>query len=471
MTTTVIPAPVDPAAEPFLGGVFAPTRAEHDDVGLAIEGELPAGLTGAYLRNGQNAIFPPLGSYTYPIDGDGMVHGLWIDGDGTARYRNRIVQTPQLQAESAAGHALWAGIETLYLPGPEVVPAALADDYKALPNINIVRHGGRLLALGEGDAPVELTPGLDTVGAWDFGGGMPGMCAHPKIDPVTGEMVVFRYDIVAPFLTWGVVAADGSVATPLQPIELDAPAMVHDFAITKSSIVLFIGPLIFDFDAMFAGGGLLAWQPERGMRIAVIDRETGSVRWIRTEAFWVWHFANAFDRIGPSGAAEIVVDYTDWSRPGLLTADTDPLTGSICRAVLDPAAGTIRVDRFSDLVTDFARTDDRLTGREHRCFVVTGSTPSHTGGQHNLVVRVDTQTGALDTWDGGTSDFAELCFVPTPGGGPEEGCYVTFRTDRETLQSDFVAFAADDIAGGPIARIELPHRVPAGLHGNWFPGL
>ena len=34
-----------------------------------------------------------------------------------------------------------------------------------------------------------------------------------------------------------------------------------------------------------------------------------------------------------------------------------------------------------------------------------------------------------------------------------------------------MAFAADDIAAGPIARIELPHRVPAGLHGNWFPGL
>ena len=63
--------------------------------------------------------------------------------------------------------------------------------------------------------PIELTSGLDTVGAWDFDGGMPGgMCAHPKIDPVTGEMVVFRYDIVAPFLTWAIVAADGSVATP-----------------------------------------------------------------------------------------------------------------------------------------------------------------------------------------------------------------------------------------------------------------
>ena len=105
MTTTTpappsVPAPVDPATEPFLQGVFAPTRAEHDDVGLAIEGELPAGLTGAYLRNGMNAIFPPLGSYTYPIDGDGMVHGLWIDGTGppgtaTGSSRRRSLRAEQ----------------------------------------------------------------------------------------------------------------------------------------------------------------------------------------------------------------------------------------------------------------------------------------------------------------------------------------------------------------------------------------
>ncbi|MGZ4757524.1 MAG: carotenoid oxygenase family protein, partial [Acidimicrobiales bacterium] len=56
-----------------------------------------------------------------------------------------------------------------------------------------------------------------------------------------------------------------------------------------------------------------------------------------------------------------------------------------------------------------------------------------------------------------------------PGGEPEQGYYVTFRTDRTTLTSDFVVLDADDIAAGPIARIPLPFRVPAGLHGNWFP--
>lgn len=470
MTPSTVPAPVDPATVAHLQGVFAPTSDEQDATNLVVEGELPEGLLGAYLRNGPNAMYPPLGSYTYPLDGDGMVHGLWFQ-DGTVRYRNRAVQTPHLRAEEAAGHALWAGLQTLYLPGPDTVPTELADGYKALPNINVVEHGGKLLALSEGDPPYELTPDLATVGAWDFGGDLPGMCAHPKVDPRTGEMVVFRYDIEEPYLAWGAVAADGTVTTPLRAIEVDAACMIHDFAITESSIVLFIGPLTFDFDAMFAGGDMLAWKPERGTRIATIDRSSGATRWIHTDPFWVWHFANAFDRTSAGGAHEIVVDYTDWSRPGLLTRGDAPLTGSICRAVLDPAAGTIEVERFSDHIADFARIDDRLTGQEHRSFVVTASTPGHTGGQHNQVVRVDTATGALTSWDGGTSDFAEVCFVPAPGGSTEEGFYITYRTDLETLESDAVILAADDVAAGPIARILLPHRVPAGLHGNWFAGL
>jgi carotenoid cleavage dioxygenase-like enzyme len=70
--------------------------------------------------NGPNPKFPPLGSYTYPLDGDGMIHGVWL-ADGKARYRNRYVLTEGLAAEMKAGSALWGGVMT-----PAAPPAALA---------------------------------------------------------------------------------------------------------------------------------------------------------------------------------------------------------------------------------------------------------------------------------------------------------------------------------------------------------
>jgi carotenoid cleavage dioxygenase-like enzyme len=471
MSDVTIPSPVDPAAEQFLSGVFAPTPDEHDHRGLPVDGELPAGLAGAYLRNGPNVLHPPLGSYTYPLDGDGMVHGIWFE-DGAVRYRNRIVWTPQLRAEAAAGHAIWAGITTPYIPGDDVAPPALANDFKPLPDINIIRHGGRYLALGEVDAPFEVSADLETVSdeQYTFGGAIAGMCAHPRIDPLTGELILFRYNIEEPFLMWSVVGADGTVTTPPQPVDTGGRSfMIHDFVITASSIVLFVGPLQFDFDAMFSGGDMLAWKPDLGMQIAVISRTTGATRWIGTDAFFVWHFANGFDRATASGGTEIVVDYTEWSRP--MIAGQGPITGAISRAVLDPEAGTFRVEHFGEGGAEFSRIDDRLTGQEHRHFIVTNRTDAVPAGEKNLLLQIDTRTGDIARWDSGTSVFEEMCFIPAPGGGPEEGYYAAFRTDRTTLQSDFVLVAAQDVAAGPVARIPLPDRVPSGLHGNWFPTL
>src|SRR4051794_11388178 len=177
-----IPAPVDPATTPTLSGVLAPVADERDAESLPIVGELPADLRGAYLRNGPNPLFPPLGSYTFPLEGDAMLHGIWIDDDGSARYRNRFVWTPQLEVERDAGRARWAGIMTPYFPGPDLVPAELANNFKPSPFINVIHHGDRWLALSEVDPPWEITADLGTVGHEPFtwGDAIPGTCAHPR---------------------------------------------------------------------------------------------------------------------------------------------------------------------------------------------------------------------------------------------------------------------------------------------------
>jgi Retinal pigment epithelial membrane protein len=100
-------------------------------------------------------------------------------------------------------HGIWS--ETVRL----VDMALLGSDpdpgwpFRLDPFINVVCHAGRYLALEEGTPPYELTPQLETVGLYDFAGVLPaGICAHPRIDPVTDEMILFRYDVEEPYLTW-----------------------------------------------------------------------------------------------------------------------------------------------------------------------------------------------------------------------------------------------------------------------------
>jgi carotenoid cleavage dioxygenase-like enzyme len=305
------------AVSPYLTGPYAPTTDEVDVPDLVVEGELPADLDGAYLRNGPNPRFSPIGGFLYPIDGDGMLHRVEISG-GRARYTNRFVRTPMVEAEEAAGHAIWPGVMSPWRPGADEVGPALAGTLRAMPNVNVVRHGGRLLALAECHSPYRMGPELQTLGAETFGGRLPaGICAHPKIDPRTGELFAFCYTFAAPYLTWTVVRPDGT-ATPPRPVDgLERPAMIHDMALTERYLVLVVAPLFFDLATARRGGSMLTWQPDTGTRIALVPRDGGPVRWCSGEAFWLWHTVNAHD-----AGDTVVLDYVEWSQPeGVVPGD------------------------------------------------------------------------------------------------------------------------------------------------------
>ncbi|GAA4920192.1 carotenoid cleavage dioxygenase [Actinomycetospora succinea] len=471
MTTTApsAPPPVDAANDPHLSGVFEPVIDEIDAGDLEVTGELPPEMDGMYLRNGPNPRFTPLGSYIYPLEGDGMVHGLWVSG-GKARYSNRFVHTPMLDAEITAGRALWGGIMSGYSPGADVVGPSLAGTMRDLPDINVVRHGGKLLALAESSPPYALTPELATVGKETFGGSLPaGLCAHPKVDPRTGEMVVFCYGLEAPYLTWAVLGPDGGTRrAPTAVTGVDQPVMIHDMALTERFVVLVLGPMYFDMAAAMRGGSLLAWRPEDGTRIALIPRDGSPVRWAHTEAFWSWHSANAYD----ADDGGVVLDFVEWSRPGGLSRG-GPIVGGIARAEIDPVGGTITRRFLTDPHgMEFPRVDDRRIGHEHGVVALGTKTgrAELANGEFDAVLWLDPATGRTETWEAGDLSVGEPCFVPRPGDtDSSHGWWVTFATDRTDRSSWFVVFAAADPAAGPVARVRIPVRVPLGLHGAWLP--
>ncbi|MFJ1787035.1 carotenoid oxygenase family protein [Streptomyces anulatus] len=472
----------DPTRVAHLSGRFAPVTEEVDAADLQVVGKLPEELDGVYLRNGPNPRFSPIGSYLYPIDGDGMLHGVWMT-QGRARYRNRFVRTPAMRAEEAAGHALWGGLESMILPGPDEVGEDLANTFKPLPDINVVEHAGRLLALAESDCPYRMGPDLDTLGKETFGGRLPaGITAHPKTDPVTGEMAVFCYALEPPYLTWSVIGPDGTVTngpTPVQGVE--EPSMVHDMALTGRYLVLVLAPAFFDLDAAMSGGSFLAWRPERGSRIALIPRDGSPVRWAEDEAFWLWHTANAYD----TADGHVTLDYIQWPSLGL---GSDSEEGSahrgLTRADIDPAAGTVRRLQLDDTRVELPRIDDRNLGRPHRSIAVAAGSgrTDLLAGEYDALRWYDFgSSGGPDVptsqnWDAGDLSVGEPAFAPVPGPGSADGSgldahgfWLTFATDRVDGTSWLLVTPSEDPAQGPVARIRIPVRVPLGLHGVWLP--
>ena len=124
---------------PYLAGNFGPIHSE-DDFELAVVGEIPAGLNGAFYRNGPNPQFEPRDEHHW-FAGDGMIHAFFVEG-GKVRYRNRFVRTPKWELEHAAGRAMFGVFGNPMTSDPSVLTT---DSGTA--NTNIVWHAGRLLAL------------------------------------------------------------------------------------------------------------------------------------------------------------------------------------------------------------------------------------------------------------------------------------------------------------------------------------
>jgi carotenoid cleavage dioxygenase len=256
-------------ADPLLCGPFEPLRMECDCPDLRIEGELPADLEGVLYRIGPNPQFPPRGPYN-PLQGDGMVHAFRFAG-GRVAYRNRWVRTMQWRLEREAGRALFA---TGNPRDSDPAVARLATDGVA--NTHVVSHAGRLLALEEGHAPIELDPDtLDTLGPYDFGGRLPGaMTAHPKLDPETGELLFFANFPGRAFdgaLLFHVADARGELVRT-ERLQGPYPALVHDFAVTEAHVVFVVCPVTLSLERLRAGAPPIAWEPERGAFVGVMPR-------------------------------------------------------------------------------------------------------------------------------------------------------------------------------------------------------
>ena len=477
-----------PTDNPFLSGYYAPLHTEADAVDLPISGEIPRELCGSLYRIGPNPQFAPRGRYHW-FSGDGMVHAFDLL-DGRVNYRNRWVRTPKWQLEREVGEGLSGGLTHRHLTDPR-----LLEMNSTVANTNIVWHADRLLALEEAHAPYAMDPGsLESLGYHDFGGRHEGpMTAHPKIDPVSGEMIFFGYAAAGPLtpdLRVSFVDRSGRLTRSIH-LQAPFPSMVHDFIVTQTHVILPIFPLTGSMERARAGRPAYAWEAEFGSHIGVLPRSgrAEDIRWLSGDACYVFHPMNAYD----STDGRIVCDMMkydvaplfplpDGSRP---TEQTP--TARLVRWTLDPVAGRYTETAVHDQIGEFPRLDERFTALPYRhgyfnAAPVTAAIGRNQGSGHRDddqqgdgadkragLAHIDLHSGRLSRWLPPIGDFCgEPVFVPRgPGASEGDGWLLSVIWRGEENRSDLAVFEAGDIAAGPIGLAHLSHRVPAGFHGNW----
>jgi carotenoid cleavage oxygenase len=466
MTETQTPqaAPSRDSAGPavhnrYLEGNFAPVPDEITATDLEVIGSVPEALQGRYLRTGPNPFDADPANHHWFV-GDGMVHGIELAGGRANWYRNRWVRSPAA---------------TAHLGQPEVPAPDGGGLFAGSGNTNVIHHAGGIFAINELSLPYEITPELDTVRRWDFGGPLPaGMNAHPKFDPFTLDLHVMAYSFVEPFCWYHVIDAGGALVRS-EPIAMGGPVMVHDMGLTQTYALVLDLPVVFDQDAALAGRSLpYAWDDDYTPRVGLLPRAgtADDTVWIEVDPCYVFHPLNAYD----DAQGRVVVDLV--RHPSMFRAadDSNSLEGGrprLERWTLDPATRTVATEIIDDRAQEFPRADERLATVAHRYGYAMGAALRDLGGtdESTAVLKHDVVAGTTQVVELGPGRVGgEFVFVPAQAdAGEDEGWLLGLVHDGPTDRSELVILDAHDFGPEPVATVKLPRRVPVGFHGNWIP--
>lgn len=430
-----------------LRGNWAPLHEEKTHEHLEVEGSIPPELNGVYLRAGPN---PLDAESAHWFLGDGMMHGLRLEGGKALWHKNKFIQTPNVTQ-------------------PGAKPDNPFDLNYGTGNTHVVAHAGKILCLEEAHWPWRIDGDLNTIGVENFNGELTcSMTAHPKICPITGELLAFSYfSFEQPYLNYIRIGKDGLVKQ-IEGIEIPNMVMMHDFNITENHVIFMDLPLVFDLE-LISTGIPYSFKKEAGARLGVMPRtgKGSDIRWFEIDPCYVFHPVNAFEK---DGVITLYVSRQESAFSG--SSDEYANVGKLHRWQIDLNLGTVTEEKMDDRGGDFGRTDDRLVGLDSQYGYLMSL-----GGEGNAeepvygdkLYKYDLRSGDCEEHHlGNNVRGAEPVFAPG-GAGDDEGWILNLNHDETTGKSKFIILDAQNFSAPPIATIHLPERIPYGAHGNWVP--
>lgn len=463
---------------------------EARDVTLELlEGEVPAGLRGRFLRNGpgiQRAGKDPM----HFLDGHGIVAGASFEA-GRVRYDARLVDTPLLRKEREAGRML-ARRPFTNLPGGRW-KNFLKLKFAAGAGHDVYVWGGRVVPCDVTGHYLMDPTTLDTLGPAPLNGElhqMENLAAMPRVDPHTGRLVSY---VVKP----GVLGDDTVTFVEYDDAWRECArvtraigakgALLHDIAVSQNHYVVAefaraaLGPTALG--TVSAAGG--AHLPENGpSRMLVIPRKgDGPLRELPLPAgHQTFHVFNAYEEGGAlvvdATIYEGVVDFKDLypealraeygtakavKGPFVVRHTMDLATGKTTRSMIEGVRGespSVRADKL---------------GTKHRYGYL--SAPTSRGDEPTReayfwfhgVGKVDFEARTMSTWDAGPRVYLSAPqFVPR-GEGEDDGWLLAWAHDAAKDRGEVVILDAKDLARGPLARLALPRPLPPASHCAWMP--
>jgi beta,beta-carotene 9',10'-dioxygenase len=291
---------------------------ESESVQLRWHGNPPAWLQGTLFRNGPGRFDRGQEKVSHWFDGLALLHAMRIDAQGV-QYRSHFVRSREYRQSRQTGRIDSPGFacdpcRDLF----RKVASLFVVDATDNPNINVVKHGQRYLALTELPLAVEFDPQtLATINTHYYrdrlGGGSTTAHPHQHGELLLNQVLHYSARPTHRFYTQKGLEPRQEFAR----VAVDQVSYVHSFGLSGRWAVLTLGPFqvsplkLLLRDRPFIEN--FSWQPEGGTRIHLLPLpwgQTGLPRELRAEPFFTFHHVNAVD--GEDGSLTIdLVGYDD----------------------------------------------------------------------------------------------------------------------------------------------------------------
>lgn len=477
-----MPKTADPTVQ--IAGNFAPVPEQPVRHSLPVVGKIPDHIQGIYLRNGANPLHQPTAGH-HLFDGDGMVHAVKFN-NGSASYACRFTETQRFVQERSLGKPVFpkaigelhghSGIARLALFYARGL-LGLIDHSQGIgvANAGLVYFNNRLLAMSEDDLPyhVKVTPSgdLKTVGRYNFNEQLKStMIAHPKLDPVSGEMFALSYDVIQkPYLKYFRFAPDGTKSDDVE-INISEPTMMHDFAITENFVVIPDQQVVFKMSEMISGGSPVVYDKDKVSRFGILDKyatDGSGIKWVEVPECFCFHLWNAWEE--PETDEVVVIGSCMTPADSIFNECDEGLESVLSEIRLNLKTGKSSrkpiVAPENQVNLEAGMVNKKFLGRKSQFayLAIAEPWPKVSG-----FAKVDLSSGQVKKFIYGDHKYGgEPLFLPRDGAEREDdGHILAFVHDEKTWKSELQIVNAMTLELE--ASIKLPSRVPYGFHGTFM---